>query len=137
MQDLSAMFTPQYSKNLQPVADEDVKFLLERDKTYGSSWQKRGGIGAFMMLARKWDRLENIISSDNLPKGVDKYDIFAAMEHSAEMGDILDDIQDLRRYLLLVEARFRAVEKARKELPSSISGRAINHPHPFGYEEGN
>ena len=43
------------------VAINDVVNLDKKDDFYGSSWKKRGGIGAFMMLARKWDRLENIL----------------------------------------------------------------------------
>ena len=54
-------------------------------------------IGAFMMLARKWDRIENQVSSDN-------YDIFKTISNDPSKDGILDDIRDLRRYLLLVES---------------------------------
>ena len=53
-------------------------------------------MGAFMMLARKWDRIENQVSSEN-------YDIFLTYEKNQSQEGLLDDIQDLRRYLLLVE----------------------------------
>ena len=40
------------------VARADVTALEKAEESYGDSWKKRGGVGAFMMLARKWDRLE-------------------------------------------------------------------------------
>ena len=51
-----------------------------------------------MMLARKWDRIENILSN--------KWDIFAAIrkDPSGKDGSMLAEIRDLRRYLMLVEA---------------------------------
>lgn len=80
---------------IQELANNDVKVLKEKGMTYGDSWRKRGGAGAFMMLARKWDRIENIAQGAG-------YDIFKVGADNA--GDVLDDIADLRRYLLLVEA---------------------------------
>jgi hypothetical protein len=82
------------------LANNDVVVLEEKGKTYGDSWKKRGGAGAFFMLARKMDRIENICSEMN-------YDIFTAGR--ANTGDILDDIADLRRYLLLVEAEVKGL----------------------------
>jgi outer membrane murein-binding lipoprotein Lpp len=49
-----------------------------------------------MMLARKWDRIENQVKKV-------AYDIFEAYETDSRAEGLLDDIQDLRRYLLLVE----------------------------------
>jgi hypothetical protein len=83
---------------ISQLCDEDVRVLEEKGKTYGSSWRNRGGVGAFMMLARKWDRIENQCEALG-------YDIFKALEGSVSTPDsILDDIRDLRRYLLLVDA---------------------------------
>jgi hypothetical protein len=84
---------------------ETVKVLLEFDligltdaeKYYGNSWKKRGGVGAFMMLARKWDRIENQVKDHN-------YDVLKALQEDGLETGILDDIRDLRRYLLLVES---------------------------------
>lgn len=81
--------------HIQELANDDVTTLRTKGLTYGSSWRNRGGVGAFMMLARKWDRIENIVKADG-------YDVFTSV--SANKGDILDDIRDLRRYLLLVES---------------------------------
>lgn len=82
--------------SLQTIADSDVVALQEAEKSYGDSWRKRGGVGAFMMLARKWDRIENQVKAQ-------QYDVFGAIEADRRADGIMDDIQDLRRYLMLVE----------------------------------
>jgi len=79
------------------LANGDVTALEEAQKSYGDSWRKRGGVGAFMMLARKWDRIENQV-------GKNSYDVFKTIRDDLTDTGILDDIRDLRRYLLLVEA---------------------------------
>lgn len=100
-------------RRLREVAEADVTGLLEAEKNYGSSWRKRGGVGAFMMLARKWDRLETALmphptdstiangSSEEMPCA--PWDIFRAYEIDQREEGIIDDIRDLRRYLMLVE----------------------------------
>lgn len=80
---------------IKQLSAKDAPALEEKGRAYGASWRKRGGVGAFMVLARKWDRIENICQGAG-------YDIFMVCQH--DVGGILDDIQDLRRYLLLVEA---------------------------------
>ena len=83
------------------LALNDVTGLEKAQETYGDSWKQRGGVGAFMMLARKWDRIENQVSKSNI-----NFDILkvAESEVADNLEDLLDDIRDLRRYLLLVEA---------------------------------
>ena len=88
------------SNALEVVKDlclNDYTSLCEAEKTYGNSWKKRGGVGAFMMLARKWDRIENLTQKYD-------YDVFRTIEEYPEATGVIDDIRDLRRYLLLVEA---------------------------------
>lgn len=90
---------------LDQVAKEDVCHLMKKEATYRGSWKRRGGVGAFMMLARKWDRLEPMMECDNI-----RYDVFKAiaLEPSGTDGSALAEIRDLRRYLLLVEAEMIA-----------------------------
>ena len=78
------------------IVEQDVDELVEAEKSYGNSWRKRGGVGAFMMLARKWDRIENQVRCHN-------FDIFSAIRNDTRPEGIMDDIHDLRRYLILVE----------------------------------
>jgi hypothetical protein len=93
----------QFVNVLNAVSSKDITTLVKKDAEYGSSWKKRGGVGAFMMLARKWDRLEQQVQSPGLDS---KYDIFDAIEHNnpADGESVLETIRDLRRYLLLVES---------------------------------
>lgn len=77
-------------------AASDCRQLEEKDGEYGGSWCKRGGCGAFMMAARKWDRVELQLR---------KHDGLAtALAVDKRQEGILDDLGDLRRYLLLWEA---------------------------------
>ena len=86
-----------YLDMLESVAKEDVRQLKYKDEQYGGSWKQRGGIGAFMMMARKWDRIENQVKKVG-------YDIFAAMAASPGPDGFADDVGDLRRYAMLIEA---------------------------------
>jgi hypothetical protein len=94
-----------------------------KEATYRGSWKRRGGVGAFMMLARKWDRLEGILSKVGKFGGGDQdapaFDIFRWIERErhfetqynrrdGEDGTVLAEVRDLRRYLLLVEAEMVA-----------------------------
>jgi len=82
---------------IKELTEEDIEALKKAEVSYGDSWRKRGGVGAFMMLARKWDRIENQTNKQG-------YDLFAAIFADTTDAGILDDIRDLRRYLLLVES---------------------------------
>ena len=80
---------------INDLTKQDIDALKKAEISYGDSWRKRGGIGAFMMLARKWDRIENQTNKQG-------YDMFAAIFADTSDTGLLDDIRDLRRYLLLV-----------------------------------
>lgn len=89
---------------LKALAERDADLLIRAHRKYGDSWRKRGGGEAYHNLTRKWDRIERAVES------LDTQDLFEAIRlHPAMSGDImgkdglLDDIGDLRRYLMLVE----------------------------------
>jgi hypothetical protein len=82
---------------LPDVFQDDYELVVVRDQEYNASWKARGGVGAFMMLARKWDRLEPMVARHG-------YDVFTMLDTHP---DRIDDIRDLRRYLALVEAEWR------------------------------
>lgn len=84
----------------EAILDLDLKGLLKALDKYGHSWKQRGGVGAFMMLARKFDRIELAAKEAN-------WDIFEAARRQPGEDGILDDIKDLRRYLVLVEGEIR------------------------------
>ena len=93
--------------HLQTIADADVDGLKKAQASYGDSWKKRGGVGAFMMLARKWDRLEEALKP-GMGHGGAPYDIFKLAEMDLRSEGVIDDVRDLRRYLLLVESELIA-----------------------------
>jgi len=100
---------------LQIIANNDVNVLEEKGKAYGDSWKKRGGVGAYMMLARKFDRLENLAEHYD-------YNIFKAVVENPGSDGPLDDIRDLRRYLLLVEGEvLRKLEAASKNIGKGLA----------------
>ena len=78
------------------IAQKDLDALKRAEESYGDSWRRRGGVGAFMMLARKFDRIEHQSEKHG-------WDIFEAGEAFKGEAGLLDDIRDLRRYLILVE----------------------------------
>ena len=91
-------------EQMRDIAQKDLTQLINAEKSYGDSWRRRGGTGAFMMLARKFDRIEQQSKSVN-------WDIFEACEKYDGEDGLLDDIGDLRRYLLLVEQFVRHGDK--------------------------
>lgn len=102
-------------KPLGVLALEDVLTLQVKDKAYGSSWKKRGGVGAFMMLARKWDRIETALRVEIPGTFETEYrSIFTIGVQDTRKEDILEDIADLRRYLLLVEGEIRLRRVSKK-----------------------
>jgi len=104
-----------YLDFLDQIAKTDVKVLREKEQSYGDSWKARGGQGAYFVAIRKADRLENV-----MPKF--DYDIFKAAESDTREEGILDDIQDLRRYLILIEAEILA----RGNIPPEITIQTVD-----------
>lgn len=109
------------------INGEDDKGLKKAAASYGDSWKSRGGVGAFMQFCRKFDRMDNALNPECWPAAaktadtqllapmsrwcdrmIPAWDIFAALAADRRPEGILDDIRDLRRYLLLVEAEMRA-----------------------------
>lgn len=85
---------------LLTVAMQDQEQLASARSSYGDSWRKRGGAGAFMNLARKWDRL-------SLAAERNGWDVFKAVQEDTRSEGTIDDLRDLRHYLQLVEAHLR------------------------------
>ena len=96
----------EFKENIMCVVNNDVEGLLVARNCYGESWCRRGGVGAFMMLARKWDRIENQTEKCG-------WDIFDAIKQFSGKEGVLDDIRDLRRYLILVEEYILRMEEGK------------------------
>lgn len=101
--DLRADSGSKFLELLSMIAQEDAAGLIKAAQSYGHSWKIRGGVGAFMMLARKWDRMDMRLKKPEL-----NYDIFRGIAEDTRGEGLIDDVRDLRRYLMLVEAEMRA-----------------------------
>ena len=113
-----------YLDHLPTISKNLINNLMDKDKTYGSSWKKRGGVGAYMMLARKWDRIE-------IQAQAQGYDILTMMEKDYEVADgIVDDVNDLVSYLLLCLAEVTHRQGKQYELVSPIETKPSLHPKP-------
>ncbi|MFN3746226.1 MAG: hypothetical protein ACK4TL_16115 [Hyphomicrobiaceae bacterium] len=101
-----------YLDQLAAIAEADVANIEEKERAYASSWKRRGGIGAFMMLARKFDRIEQRVSTEipaaGAAPGAQRHNLFQHIAADQRAEGLLDDIRDLRRYLILVEAELAA-----------------------------
>jgi hypothetical protein len=119
-----------HMKYLQEIADSDVRHIEHKEKTYQGSWKKRGGSGAFHMLARKMDRLENMCEKH-------EYDIFKAASGDLSYADgtILSEIRDLRTYLMLVEAELLAREDVNNIRPGTPEDGGY-HARQIHYSDG-
>lgn len=103
-------------------AQTDADQLAKKNAEYGGSWHRRGGSGAFFMLARKWDRVEQQVANHN-------GDLTAALRDEKTSEGLHDTLGDLRRYLLLVEAWHVAAEKPHIKLMTTAEvGEAVLHP---------
>lgn len=89
---------------LEEIAKTDIEELRRKEKTYGGSWKKRGGIGAYHVSVRVMDRLEKIVEEQF------NQDIFAAIraDCSGADGSALAQVRDYRRYLMLIESQMMA-----------------------------
>jgi len=87
-----------FANGLRNICGADTQQLISARKSYGESWCKRGGVGAYMNLARKWDRLDKAAQDNG-------YNIFDAIVSDSRAEGTIDDLRDLRHYLLLVEEK--------------------------------
>lgn len=101
------------------IVSADVEELLKAEESYGDSWKRRGGVDSFMMLARKWDRIEYQVRAEG-------FNILETCKKDTRPDGIMDDIRDLRRYLILVEHEVlknaQTQEEAKEEVPGEATG---------------
>lgn len=85
-------------KYVDLVANNDVKIVTFRDgpTRYNGSWKKRGGVGIAMNLFRKIDRIDNSIQPS--------WNIIEHLVMDMSPDGLIDDVRDLRQYLLMLEA---------------------------------
>jgi hypothetical protein len=103
---------------LREIANAAIDMCELKDRSYGASWKRRGGPGAFMVMARKWDRLEAQME-------IADYNIFDIRKDAVE--DLDDTILDLVNYLLLIMETRKWIQNHRKTadtqpIPTDTSG---------------
>ena len=101
-----------YLDQFASIAQNDIETIKEKERSYGSTWKQRGGISAFMVFARKWDRIERRVAThvgaaDGAPAAA-RDNIFEHITADRRAEGVINDIRDLRRYLMLVEAEMAA-----------------------------
>ncbi len=109
------------------IVQKDIEGLKLSDAQYGGSWLRRGGVGAFMMLARKWDRIEQKFLKDP------EHSLIGLIKNDTRAEGIIDDIRDLRRYLMLVQAYYIGGEDyvkyldevANDKIPAELVGSVV------------
>ena len=91
-----------YMDQLEGVVADMVALLRLKTETYGDSWKRRGGPGAWFTTVRPWDRLEGIL-------GKFGGDVFAAiaLKPGGEDGTALACVRDVMAYMILIEAEAR------------------------------
>lgn len=139
-----------YLDKLPDVANRHVDRLTKAHEHYGDSCLKRGGVGLFMMLARKWDRIERRVENievtaytmnpapgTELRLTVGQYDILGHIKADTRPEGLADDVADLIDYLMIVEAELRhrgewpgeTAQHVQPELPFRQDAAS-----PFGYQ---
>lgn len=116
---------PAFYEKLAEVLNDDHQVLIQKGASYGDSWKKRGGVGAYMMLCRKIDRIAEAVEN---PDQEHRYDIFAKVAHDNRAEGLIDDIRDLRRYLALVETELRMKELITSDNPVQPPFVPLNPP---------
>jgi hypothetical protein len=101
-----------YLDQFSKIAESDIEIIQEKERAYGSTWRQRGGISAFMVFARKWDRIErrvatHVDAADAAPAAA-RDNIFEHIAADRRAEGVINDVRDLRRYLMLVEAEMAA-----------------------------
>jgi hypothetical protein len=117
------------------IAQSDVMGLKNAERSYGTSWKMRGGVDTFHMLQRKWQRLENRVSTrvaaTKQTPGASAYDVFEHVAADPGAHGLIDDIRDLRRYLMLVEAEIRAREALAPDFFAEADAEARKNSRDF------
>jgi hypothetical protein len=80
--------------HIKAIALDDVAILTTADQQYGSSWRKRGGVGAYIVGIRKADRMEQQLQRCG-------NDLREAVRQDRRAEGIMNDLRDLRRYFYL------------------------------------
>lgn len=109
-------------EGMRDLAVQNVNVCIDKDKDYGASWKKRGGPGAYMVMARKMDRIEEQARKR-------AWDIFQVDD--GKTTESLDDtIMDLINYLLLIQETRNQVKGIRSMQNPEVVGTSMMYRPP-------
>ena len=80
----------EFEVRLKELVAKYVVTLVQKDHDYAGSWKKRGGVGAYMMLARKWDRIEAAVTRYG-----NKWDVIEAALNDLRPEGTRDDQREI------------------------------------------
>ena len=86
------------NENILEIMPKLLKLQNEKGLIYGRSWCKYGEFSAFMNCARKWDRIENIMTNA-MDNGIDN--VLHSDKSSTPTETFLDTVVDLGMYCLM------------------------------------
>lgn len=104
-----------YMEEFGNVTRDAVGLLQLKSQTYGDSWKRRGGPGAWFTVVRPLDRLEGIVARHG-------GDIFAAIaaDPSGQDGSALACVRDIMNYMILIESEARTSLGAGPHSPATL-----------------
>lgn len=83
--------------NAHKVVTAILNLQHDKEAVYGQSWRKYGNMSAFLNVARKWDRIDNIMRNA-MENGMN---ILFSDEAGTAQETFLDTVVDLASYSLL------------------------------------
>jgi len=90
--------------SIRKMLNDGVDLLEKKNKSYGSSWERRGGVGAFFTVWRKIDRLDAQLEQA-------EFNIFD-VSVAAEDGESIDEtLKDAMLYFALVLEKRQAIRE--------------------------
>ncbi len=95
---------------LRIVAEEDVRFILEKDRSYNASWKEAGGRSAWHMLRRKMDRMINLMARPNWPESFSMQDLIGVADGTSGEATLTPELAEWLVQALVAEDVFEAIE---------------------------
>ncbi len=87
-----------------PMVQTILPFLrlqVVKERAYGNSWKKRGDVGVLYTVARKWDRMEQIITNAMQKGEVTEKGNINLKKSTGDYETFLDTIGDMGNYMFL------------------------------------
>lgn len=101
---------------MRRMALDLIDVCEKKDREYGSSWKKRGGVGAFFAVVRKLDRLEEQCRM----RGYDMFDCSDDPGSTEELGETIGDAINYLMLVLHTRKQIRAMKEGATRPPGGV-----------------